>query len=173
MEERETGVRALTPELEVEIVDVPHERRAGLESILEESFEGWYLRHSRSTLREVETVREALASGASAGLVMLKQLEPGVAYVYYIAVARAHRRKGVAKALLEDALGRFIAAGAREVFAGVEADNEPSERLFVSEGFVRTSFGEVSKRHGTIHAINMYRAMRIVPGEFLLRKDLG
>ena len=40
-------------------MDVPRGERAALEQILEESFEGWYLRHSKRTLREVEEVRAA------------------------------------------------------------------------------------------------------------------
>lgn len=106
------------------------------------------------------------------GLVMLKMLELDVGYVYYIAVDKAHRRMGVAKLLLEDSLRRFKATGVREVFAGVEEDNEPSKGLFGSVGFSRTSFGEVAKTHGNLQALNMYRIMRIVPGEFLLRKAL-
>jgi ribosomal protein S18 acetylase RimI-like enzyme len=103
---------------------------------------------------------------------MLKTLEERVGYVYYIAVAVAHRRKGIAKSLLEDAIQRFKTAGIREVFASVEEDNEPSEGLFASEGFAQTNFGEVSEKHGHLHALNMYREMWVVPGEVLLRKEI-
>lgn len=145
------------------IVDVPVEQRPSLDSILEESFEGWYLRHSQGTLRDVEVVRSAVSSGAPIGLVMLKTLEAEVGYVYYIAVARAHRRMGIGRLLLEDSIQRFKATGVREVFAGVETDNRPSEALFESEGFARTNFGEVSKKYGRFHAFNMYRMMLVVP----------
>lgn len=171
MAQRDAGVRSLNTE-PVTVVDVPPEDRAGLERILEESFEGWYLRHSKGTLRDVETVRAAMSSGKPVGLVMLKTLEAGVAYVFYIAVDRVHRRAGVGTALLADSLLRFKAVGVKEVFAGIEEDNGPSEGLFTSEGFARTSFSEVSKRHGRLRAVNMYRLMRIVPGEVLLRKDI-
>ena len=152
------------------IVDVPRGKRAPLEKILEESFEGWYLRHSKGKLLQLEAVRAAVTSGAPVGLVMLKTLEPRIGYVYYIAVAKAHRRMGVAKLLLKDSLGRFREAGVEEVFAGIETGNAPSEGLFVSEGFTQTGFGEVVRRFGTIRAINMYRMMVIVPGEELLWK---
>ena len=151
-------------------MDVPKPERAGLEWILEESFEGWYLRHSKGTLRDVEVVRAALSSGKPVGLVMLRTLEPNVGYVYYIAVAKAQRKKGIAKLLLNDALRIFKDAGVKEAFASVEEDNEPSEALFASEGFTRTSFGEVSKRHGSFHTLNMYRTMTVVPGEVVLHK---
>lgn len=157
----------------IEILDVPAGKRTELDWILEESFEGWYLMHSRRTLRDVELVRAAISSGKPVGLVMLKTLEGGVGYVYYIAVSKANRKKGIGKLLLEDALRIFSASKVKEVFASVEKDNEPSEALFASEGFTKTSFGEVSKRHGSLHTVNMYRAMTVVPGEILLRKSLA
>jgi len=163
----------VTTQNRIEIVDVPIGQRQSLEGILDESFEGWYLRAARGTLQDIEVVRAAISDGRPVGLVMLKTLEQDVGYVYYIAVSRAHRRAGVAKLLLEDALGRFEGAGVKEVYASVEEDNEPSEKLFASEGFTRTSFGEVSKNHGSLRTINMYRIMRVVPGEVLLRKGLA
>lgn len=163
----------MTEREEATIVDVPVRERAGLEWILDESFEGWYLRHSKGTLRSVEVVRVAMSLGKPVGLVMLKTLETGVGYVYYIAVAKAHRKKGIAKLLLDDVLRHFKAAGMKEVFASVEEDNEPSEALFAAEGFTRTSFSEVSKRHGSLQTLNMYRMMTVVPGEVLLHKTIA
>ena len=163
----------MTAQENIEILDVPAGKRTELDWILEESFEGWYLMHSRRTLRDVELVRAAMSSGKPVGLVMLKTLEGGVGYVYYIAVSKANRKKGIGKLLLEDALRIFSASKVKEVFASVEKDNEPSEALFASEGFTKTSFGEVSKRHGSLHTVNMYRAMTVVPGEILLRKSLA
>ena len=122
---------------DIMIVDVPAKKRRGLEWILEESFEGWYLMHSKRTLRDVGLVRAAMSSGKPVGLVMLKTMERNVGYVYYIAVAKAHREKGIAKLLLEDALRIFTASSVEEVFASVEEDNAPSEGLFASEGFTR------------------------------------
>ena len=154
------------------IVDVPVAERPKLDGILEESFEGWYLRHSRRTLMEVELVRAANSSGAPVGLVMLKTLEADVGYVYYIAVARSHRGKGVGGLLLEDALRYFQNAGMKEVYASVETDNEASEALFRSKGFVKTGFGDVSRKYGGFRAIALYRKMVVVPGEILLIRDL-
>lgn len=156
----------------VKIVDVPAAQRSSLKWILDESFEGWYLRHSTRTLREIETVRAAIATDKPIGLTMLRSVEGKVGYVFYIAVARSNRKQGIGKILVEDALELFKNAGLTEVFASVEEDNEPSERLFASEGFARTSFSEVSKNYGHLHALNMYRTMWVVPGEILLRKTL-
>ena len=114
-----------------------------------------------------------MTSGVPIGLVMLKKLEEGVGYIYYIAVAKAHRRMGIARLLIEDSLQRFREERVEEVYAGVETDNVPSEGLFMSEGFTQTNFGEVSKRFGTIRAINMYRMMVIVPGEGLMWKKIA
>jgi ribosomal protein S18 acetylase RimI-like enzyme len=156
-----------------EIVDVPVERRASLERILDESFEGLYLWHSKRTLREAETVRAAVSSGDPIGLIIPKIIERGVGYIFYVAVARSHRGTGVASMLVKDALDRFRAEGVLEVFASVEEDNLPSGKLFAAEGFAKTSLGEVSKNHGAVHALNMYRIMVVVPGEVLLRRALG
>src|SRR6266700_4482608 len=157
---------------DVVIRDTPTRERASLGWILEESFEGWYLLHSKRTLRDIEVVRVAMSSGKPVGLVMLKTLEGNIGYVYYIAVAKAHRQRGIAKLLLEDALRRFKASRMQEVFASVEKNNKPSEALFALEGFTSTSFSEVSKRHGNLHTLNMYREMLVVPGEVLLRKAM-
>jgi ribosomal protein S18 acetylase RimI-like enzyme len=153
-------------------VEVPRGERATLDNILVESFDGWYLWHSRRILAEVETVRVARMAGESVGLIMTKTLEPGVGYVFYVAVSKAHRRIGVARALLRDALERFKANGISEVYASVETDNLPSEKLFAAEGFARTNIGEVSREHGALRALNMYRIMVVVPGEVLLHRTL-
>jgi len=155
------------------IIDVPKGKRSGLEWILEESFQGWYLMHSKRTLRDIELVRAAVSSGKPVGLVMLKTLGEGSGYVYYIAVARASRKRRIGKLLLEDALRHFKDSKVAEVFASVEEDNQPSEALFASEGFTRTSFGEVSKKYGSLHTVNMYREMLVVPGEVLLHKAIA
>ncbi len=85
---------------DVVIRDTPTKERASLGWILEESFEGWYLLHSKRTLRDIEVVRVAMSSSKPVGLVMLKTLEGNIGYVYYIAVAKAHRKRGIAKLLL-------------------------------------------------------------------------
>lgn len=154
-------------------MDVPQGERALLDGILAESFDGWYLRHSRRILAEVETVRAARMSGELVGLIMTKTLEPGVGYVFYVAVSKVHRRTGIARALLRDALERFKANGVDEVYASVETDNLPSEKLFTAEGFARTNIGEVSREHGALHALNMYRMMVVVPGEVLLHRTVN
>ena len=158
---------------EISIVDVPRTKRVDLDPILEESFEGWYLMHSKGTLRKIELVRAAMLSGKPVGLAMLKILQEGTGYVFYIAVSKALRNKGIAKKLLNDALEIFKKSGVKVVFASVEEDNTPSEALFSSEGFSKTTFREVAKKYGHVHTLNMYREMVVVPGEVLLHKVIA
>lgn len=155
---------------ELRIAEVDLGDRGSLESILEESFEGWYLQHSRKTLLEIGKVRAAEEDGKAVGLAMLKTLADGVGYVYYIAVAKAHRRKGFGGRLLDDALAYFAGLGDRIVYASIE--NEEAESLFVSRGFRRTGFGAVRRRFGLLRALSMYRSMLAVPGEVLLELEL-
>src|SRR5260370_11669313 len=105
---------------EISIVDVPSKQRDGLEWILKESFEGWYLMHSKRTLQHIELVRAAMLSGKAVGLVMLKILDGTIGYVYYIAVAKAQRKNGIGKLLLEDSLRILNARGTHEVFTSAQ-----------------------------------------------------
>jgi ribosomal protein S18 acetylase RimI-like enzyme len=155
---------------ELRISDVDLGDRGSLEPILEESFEGWYLQHSRKTLLEIGKVRAAEADGKAVGLAMLKTLADGVGYVYYIAVAKAYRRKGFGGRLLDDALTYFAGLGDRIVYSSVE--NEEAKSLFASRGFRRTDFGAVRGRFGLLRALSMYRSMLAVPGEVLLELEL-
>jgi len=82
---------------EITIEEVPSKQRHSLEWILQESFEGWYLMHSKRTLHHIELVRAAMSSGKPIGLVMLKILEGTIGYVYYIAVAKAQRKRASGK----------------------------------------------------------------------------
>src|SRR5207247_7763719 len=126
--QRGTSVTRMTARDAVTIVDVPAGKRKGLEWIPDESFEGWYLMHSKRTLRQIEVVRAAMASGKPVGLVMLKTLEGSVGYVYYIAVAKAQRKKGIAKQLLEDARRISKASNMEEVLASADGANTPCTR---------------------------------------------
>jgi ribosomal protein S18 acetylase RimI-like enzyme len=154
------------------IAEVPIENRAPLQHLLAESFEGWYLSHSKKTLMEIDEVWEALVDESPVGLVMLKSFYDTIGYVYYVAVARAHRRRKVATRLLDHSLAYFSRLGVREVYASIEEENFESEGLFRSRGFLRTSYREVSAKYGNLKALNLYRMMLVVPGEMLLCRPL-
>jgi len=161
-----------TRDEDLKIVGVPPEKRPSLQSLLSESFEGWYLRHSMNTLSNIEVVWEAISGENPAGLVMLKTLYDKVGYVYYIAVAIDYRRRGVASRLLEHSLEYFSRLGMREVYASIEKGNVGSEALFMTHNFVKTSYGEVSSKFGNLTALNLYRKMLVDPGETLLCRQL-
>jgi ribosomal protein S18 acetylase RimI-like enzyme len=153
------------------IRDVAPADRERLDGVLQESFTGIYLRHARKTLSEVPVVRAIFTGDSAIGLSMLKTLEEGPGYVYYIAVSSSSRRKGIGKRLLLDALKLFTSMGSKEVYASVGAENLESNALFRGQGFRKTDYSEVAHKYGVIKAITMYRAMYVVPGEHLLVKD--
>jgi len=158
----------------VDIEEVPRAERAMLLPILEESFEGLYLWHARRTLESIEVVRVARTTeGEDAGLIMLKMLEDDAGYVYYVAVPRRFRRRGIGGRLLDDAVSYLATRGAREVYASVEEDNAESNALFGSRGFEGVDLARMSRRYGRIRALMMYREMMVVPGETLLSKHLS
>lgn len=57
------------------------------------------------------------------------------AEILTLATAPAHRRRGVARALLEAALGAARIAGAQTVFLEVAADNAAARALYGARGF--------------------------------------
>jgi ribosomal protein S18 acetylase RimI-like enzyme len=121
---------------------------------------------------KIEVVREAVVDERPVGLVMLKTLYDTIGYVYYVAVAKEYRRRKVATRLLEHSLEYFSGRGVREVYASIEEGNVESEGLFLSRGFVRTRYGELSSKYGCLRALNLYRKMLVVPGEILLCRPL-
>jgi len=58
------------------------------------------------------------------------------AWINNIAVDPAYRRRGVARALMDDLLARARAGGAKSVFLEVAVDNVPAQRLYDAYGFV-------------------------------------
>jgi ribosomal protein S18 acetylase RimI-like enzyme len=153
-----------------EVTEWPREGREALKEILDESFEGWYLYHSRRKLVESDVVLVASSGSMPLGLSMLELLGRGAGYVYYMAVRKTARNQGIGALLLDKSLDFFRSHGCDRVFAAVEHDNIPSQRLFSSRGFVSTNFSYVSKIYGQVHALMMYRRMAVVYGETLLMK---
>ncbi|MGA8275672.1 MAG: GNAT family N-acetyltransferase [Thermoplasmata archaeon] len=136
--------------------------------IIVDSFTGIYRWHAKRTLRNVSRVRGAWHAGELVGVAMLELLDPAVGYVYYLAVLRSHRRLGVARQLLDDALGLFRQQGARVVFAAAEEDNTASLRLFGERGFRRTEPKERGWQEGGLGAWGFRSRMMVVSGEVLM-----
>ena len=158
---------------DVPIREVPTGRRPELIPILEASFQGIYRWHALRTLRSVQRLRAISRDGADAGLTMFEMLGPGLGYVYYVAVSPGRRASGVGGALLDDALSELRGSGAREVLACIRPENTPSIRLFLSRGFVATSFRETARARGTGGALRLWRRMVVAPGERVYRAALA
>ena len=152
----------------LEIRDLtPSERELAIPVIID-SFTGIYRWHAKRTLHSISRVRGAWFGEEIAGVSMLEFLEPPVGYLYYIAVRVAHRRRGVARRLLDDALDLFGQNGARVVFAAAEEDNTASLRLFSSRGFRLTEPKERGWREGGLGAWGLRSRMMVVSGEVLM-----
>jgi ribosomal protein S18 acetylase RimI-like enzyme len=131
------------------------------------------LSHSKRTLREIEKVFAARLDGTNVGVVMLKKIDPKIGYVYYIAVSSEYRGRKIGSVLLEHSLNYFSDLGAETVFASLTVEHGgESKALFEAHGFVETNFGQVSRRYGKLHSINLYRKMLVVSGELVVYKDL-
>jgi ribosomal protein S18 acetylase RimI-like enzyme len=152
----------------IEIGDLPPPERELAVPILIDSFEGIYRWHAKRTLREVSLVRAARIDGGLAGVAMLERLVPEVGYVYYLAVAPAQRRQGVAGTMLDDALLGFRRAGVQVAYAAVEEENAASQSLFRSRGFRTVERREPGYAEGGLGAWGLRSRMRLVYGEQLL-----
>jgi ribosomal-protein-alanine N-acetyltransferase len=76
----------------------------------------------------------AAVDGAPVGLILMRAIA-GEAEVLTLAVEPSHRRRGVARALLEAGLAQAAAAGAGEAFLEVAADNPAALQLYRQAGF--------------------------------------
>jgi ribosomal-protein-alanine N-acetyltransferase len=84
----------------------------------------------------------AAVEAAPVGVILMRAIA-GEAEVLTLAVEPAHRRRGVARALLRAGLRQAAAAGAEEAFLEVAADNSGALALYREEGF-----GQVGHRGG-------------------------
>ena len=84
--------------------------------------------------REAGKITAAVQDGAVLGYIVFSAvLDEGS--VDDIAVAPAHRRRGVADALLRDAAQRARENGLREIWLEVRASNAPAAALYEKHGF--------------------------------------
>ena len=91
---------------------------------MDTSFEGWYLRHAKRTLREIETVFTAREGDVDVGLSMVKELDSKTGYVYYIAVLPEYRGKKIGGRLLDRSLSYFFEKGVDTIFASLTQDHD-------------------------------------------------
>jgi ribosomal-protein-alanine N-acetyltransferase len=76
----------------------------------------------------------AAVDGAPVGVILMRAIA-GEAEVLTLAVEPAHRRRGVALALLRAGLAQAEAMGAEAAFLEVAADNRAALALYRAEGF--------------------------------------
>ena len=152
----------------VQLVDLEGGDRERAVPVVVDSFVGVYRWHAKRTLRQVTRVRAALVGGEVAAVAMLERLDPALGYVYYLAVRRSFRRRGIAGQLLDDALDEFRRSRVRVVWAAAEAENAGSIALFLSRGFRTVSKQEASVLDGGLGARGYRSKMWIVSGEVLL-----
>lgn len=84
---------------------------------------------------ETEHWRVALCRGELAGLVLPTALPDGTAEIQYMGVAEGHRRKGIGRRLVADAIEAAADVGASELVVQVDARNLPALGLYRSMGF--------------------------------------
>jgi L-amino acid N-acyltransferase YncA len=150
------------------IIDLEGAARDRAIPILKESFEGIYRWHAKRTLHNISKVRAVEIGGAVVAASLLATLLPEVGYVYYVFVGHEHRRRGLGRELLDDALAGFRAQGVRVVYAAAEEDNLASRKLFETRGFRPVERHEPSWRDGGLGAWGLRSRMMVVHGEVLM-----
>jgi ribosomal-protein-alanine N-acetyltransferase len=80
--------------------------------------------------------------GVVAGFVLLRTAA-GEAEILTLAVAQAHRRRGIGRALIAAALQAVADMGAESLWLEVAEDNAPARRLYEA-----AAFGEAGRRRG-------------------------
>jgi ribosomal protein S18 acetylase RimI-like enzyme len=154
------------------IVDLDTSGRERAVPVIIDSFEGIYRWHAKRTLHRIPIVRGAVAGDNIVGVSMLERLTPEVGYVYYLAVRKAYRKRGLGHALLDDALTLFQRTGATIAYAAAEEDNAPSLALFRSRGFRLIARDELNYQYGGLGAWGLRSRMMLVSGEVLLGRRL-
>ncbi len=94
------------------------------------------------------------------GLVLTTTLQRDTAHIAQLAVDPAYRRRGLARALVEDASRRASAAGCWRVTLLVADDNTAARDLYASLGFEPVAHF----LHATRHAPNRLRGQRSTRG---------
>ena len=98
------------------------------------SLEEWRARSVGRPDFDASLCTVAEADGAPAGVVLCEAWEEGIGFVSHLAVERAHRGRGLGRALLVASLGAFHARGLARAELGVNAHNRAGVALYESVG---------------------------------------
>lgn len=76
----------------------------------------------------------ARRDGRLVGVALGRIWDDGTGWVSQLAVAKDERGRGLGRALLREALGRYVAAGAKQLGLSVQADNRGALRMYLDAG---------------------------------------
>jgi len=99
------------------------------------------MRERISSRAETLLIAEGGKAEGIVGFALYSLPEPGEGYINIIAVAEAHRRRGIGAALTVRAAKALFAAGVDRVSLTTDQDNGPAIRLYVGLGFRQTRAG--------------------------------
>ncbi|HKV89790.1 MAG TPA: GNAT family N-acetyltransferase [Thermoplasmata archaeon] len=150
------------------IVELPGEDRARAIPVILDCFTGVYRWHAKRTLGEVSRVRASLSGNDVVGLAMLEVFDTEVGYVYYVAVRSDHRGRGIAGALLDDALALFRSEGRSVAYVATEEENVPMIAALARRGFRKVERRELGYAEGGLGAWGLRSRMTLVGGEILM-----
>ena len=140
-----------------------------IERIARASFDRVYAFFAIRGRRHAAPLLVADEGGAVAGFLEGRLFlgRPPIGYVYFVAVDPERRRRGLARRLIEESLGRFRQQGATRVFAAVPEDNEASLGLFKALGFETVPRGAMWRWYRW-RSFAVQMGMLIAPHEILL-----
>ena len=124
---------------------------------------GWSDGEFERLLIERNVVAHRATRGRTMDGFILSRIAAGEAEILSVAVARARRGRGLARALLNLHLRRLAGLGAHAVFLEVDEDNAAARRLYA-----RAGFHEVGRRAGYYQHAGGNSATALV-----LRRDLA
>jgi len=123
---------------------------------------GWSEQEFEQLLTDRSVIADRVTRGRKVLGFILSRRAVDEAEILSVAVARAARRQGLARRLLDLHLRRLAGFGLRAVFLEVEEDNLPARRLYARAGFDQAG-----------HRPNYYVQGRARPAAALvLRRDL-
>lgn len=158
---------------EIVVRDMNADDRDQVKEILEQSFEGWYLREGLKAIDNSDRVLVAEVAGKVAGMAELRFYDAGeiIGIVYYLATHPSCRELGIASRLLDDALKFFKEKGASLALCSIEHENYASVEFFGKRGFKETSVRSLTSKY-KIHFFGILRRALIVPGETIYTRSV-
>ncbi|MCI4322231.1 MAG: GNAT family N-acetyltransferase [Thermoplasmata archaeon] len=162
----------MTTPADREIIELAGTDRERAVPVLRDGFTGVYRWHAKKTLGEVDRVRGLVLGDVVVGVTLLAGLVPEVGYVYYVAIATAHRGKGLGGRLLDDAIGLFDQEGRSVVYVATEPENAPMVAALRRRGFREVERKELGFAEGGLGAWGLRSRMTLVWGEILMGRRL-